>query len=290
MQNPVQLESARCLVQKDSNAYYHAQTHFIGASGLKLINKKSVYHFFNQAPQKSTPNLLFGSAYHTLVLEPENFHAEYYCLDDAEKVLEIGGGNPRATKVYKEWRAEVEQANAGKTCLSTDEWTKLHDMHSALFADPAIGKLLSNGAAETSHYVDFAGPLVKVRPDYLKAKAIIDLKTCEDASPDGFARAAANYGYHLQAALYCDVLEHVTEVERLFVFVAQEKEYPYAAAIYKPTDGFLAQGRYEYQLAMDKYTAALETGIRPGYEAFGPAEANGVIELDLPAYAYKEKQ
>ncbi|GAB3822289.1 hypothetical protein GCM10028895_26390 [Pontibacter rugosus] len=180
--------------------------------------------------------------------------------------------------------------NSGKTCLSTDDYQKLMDMRDALLSNSNIRQLFSKGTAEVSHYVDFGRVHVKVRPDYLKPHAIIDLKTCEDASPEGFSRAAANYGYHLQAALYCDVLEYISEKERLFVFVAQEKEYPYAAAIYKPTEGFMAQGRYEYQLALDKYTDAMQTGQHKGYEMFAPAEANGVIELELPAYAYKEKQ
>ncbi|MEJ8803160.1 PD-(D/E)XK nuclease-like domain-containing protein [Pontibacter sp. H249] len=289
MQDSLQLAGTACLIQKDSNAYYHAQTNFIGSSGLKLINKKSVFHYFNQPPQKQSSTLVFGSAYHTLVLEPEQFEKEYYCLNDCEKVAEIGGANPRATKLYKEWRAEQEALNEGKICLSLDDYQKLMDMHKALFSNASIKQLFSKGTAEVSHYVDYAGVNVKVRPDYLKSKAIVDLKTCEDASPEGFSRAAANYGYHLQAALYCDVLEHATQEERLFVFVAQEKEYPYAAAIYKPTEGFMAQGRYEYQLALDKYTQALNSGLHHGYEMYAPEEAQGVIELDLPAYAYKEK-
>ncbi|GAA4434739.1 hypothetical protein GCM10023188_26050 [Pontibacter saemangeumensis] len=289
MKNSIDLQGAACLVQNDTNEFYHSQTHFIGSSGLKLINKKSVYHFFNQPPQKPSPTLAFGSAYHTLVLEPEQFYKEYYCLIDAGIVAEIGGGNPRATKVYKEWRAEQEAQHIGKTCLTVDDYQKLLDMQAALFSNPSIKQLFSNGVAEVSHYADFGGVKVKVRPDWLKPKAIIDLKTCDDASPEGFSRAAANYGYHLQAALYADVLEFITQQEKLFVFVAQEKEYPYAAAIYKPTDGFMAQGRYEYQLAMDKYTDALTTGLHRGYEMFAPEEAQGVLELELPAYAYREK-
>ncbi|NEM96195.1 PD-(D/E)XK nuclease-like domain-containing protein [Pontibacter burrus] len=290
MEQQIQLQGESYLVQSDSNAFYHAQTHFIGSSGLKLINKKSVYHFFNQPEQKQSPTLVFGSAYHTLVLEPEQFDEEYFCLNDAEKVAEIGGANPRATKVYKEWRAEVEAANMGKTCLSTEDYQKLQEMRDALFSNPSIKQLFAKGIAEVSHYVDFGGVQVKVRPDYLKPKAIVDLKTCEDASPEGFSRAAANYGYHLQAAFYADVVEYASQEERLFVFVAQEKEYPYAAAIYKPTEGFMAQGRYEYQLALDKYTEALQTGQHKGYESCAAADTHGVIELDLPAYAYKEKQ
>jgi hypothetical protein len=49
----------------------------------------------------------------------------------------------------------------------------------------------------------------------------------------------------------------------------------------------LAQGRYEYTIALDRYKEALETGVSKGYDLHAPAEMQGIIEIDLPVWAYK---
>ena len=38
--------------------------------------------------------------------------------------------------------------------------------------------------------------------DYWRGDCIADLKTCQDASPEGFARAVYNFKYHVSAQFY----------------------------------------------------------------------------------------
>src|SRR5690606_1177382 len=141
------------------------------------------------------------------------------------------------------------------------------------------------GEIELSHYTELNGVKVKVRPDKLKKRACIDLKTTDDASPAGFARSCHEFGYHISAALYLDVLETFGGKPRKFMFIAQEKKWPYVAQVYVASDALLAQGRYEYTIALERYKEALENGAK-GYEIYAEPGMQGIITLDLPHWAY----
>ncbi|MBA9078294.1 PD-(D/E)XK nuclease-like domain-containing protein [Rufibacter quisquiliarum] len=278
----------RALVQRDTNAEYHAKRDYINASGLKTIIQKSPFHLANAEEKEPTPAMLFGTAYHTYVLEPLDFLDQYWSLDLSKKPEPLQ--DFRNTK-NKEWKASQEAKNTGKTLISNEDILRLVAMKDVLFANPTIAGFLIDGDYELSHYhEDFYGARVRVRPDYLKPKVIVDLKTCEDASPEGFARQCHNFGYHIQAALYTDVLESIYGVSRKFVFICQEKTYPYAAQAYAASDSMIEQGRYEYSLALETYKKCLATGEWPGYEMYAQPEMRGLIELDLPTWAYRESK
>jgi exodeoxyribonuclease VIII len=98
------------------------------------------------------------------------------------------------------------------------------NMAIAVQGHPYANALLSHGKAEESFWADDTptGLRVKARPDWYFGGTIVDLKTCQDASPSGFARACATFSYHVQAAHYLNV----TFAER-FIFIAVEKTYPF---------------------------------------------------------------
>lgn len=287
----MQLQSThqeKALVQKDTNAEYHAKEEFINASGLKTIIKRSPFHLVNCEQKEPTPAMLFGTAYHDYVLEENLFHARYWTLDTS---LRPEADKTMASNKNKAWKEEMELMNAGKQLISEEDLQKLATMKKALLANPTIAAFLLNGEAELSHYhQDFEGAKVRVRPDYLKPKVIVDLKTCEDASPEGFARQCHNFGYHIQAALYMDVLESIYGTSRKFVFICQEKTFPFAAQAYAASDSLIEQGRYEYTLALETYKRCLASGEWPGYEMYAEPEMRGLIELNLPVWAYKESK
>lgn len=84
-----------------------------------------------------------------------------------------------------------------------------------------------------------AGHTWRAMPDWLRQRhdqtfQMIDLKSCRDASPQGFRRACLKHRYWLQDAHYSIGVEtalqrHVSE----FLFVAVEKEPPYVCRVYR---------------------------------------------------------
>jgi exodeoxyribonuclease VIII len=62
---------------------------------------------------------------------------------------------------------------------------------------------------------------------------IVDLKTCMDASEEGFSKSFMQMGYWMQAAHYLAIAKNSgMKIER-FIFVAVEKTPPYCSALYE---------------------------------------------------------
>lgn len=82
---------------------------------------------------------------------------------------------------------------------------------------------------------DIYGLKYRVRPDRLlvgeneQPIAVIDWKSCRDASAKAFRSDFWKYRYDLQAAFYCDVMGILVDD---FYFVAIEKQYPFNTAVY----------------------------------------------------------
>jgi hypothetical protein len=284
-------------IKKDTNEEYHSKKDYIGASGLKLI-KKSPLHF-KEEEQKETEALAFGTAYHTFILEPENFEKENYIFDDSEiynQLIGEGSKSPRATKIYKEWYENQMRFANGKTLIDQNTYNILQSMANRLKYHRYVNSLLSSGEAEMSVYCEleiFNGQniKVKIRPDYMKdrKRIISDLKTTVDSSVNGFPRIAADRDYHIQAALYSDIMVKI-EGKGMgwnFFFIAQEKTKPFAFNIFESSPQFLGQGRYEYEQLLMLYAWCLEENYWPGYQCF-TQNRFGVNTLNLPAYMVKE--
>ena len=283
----------------DKNEKYHNNKDYISASGLKKI-KQSPLHFIEEE-KKETEAMTFGSAYHTLILEPEKFDKKYYVFDETE-ILQIliseGSQKPRGTNKYKEWyQIEMDKA-AGKELIELPAFHLLESMKKRLFSHRYVKSLLTNGEAEKSIYttigLEVGGSVnVKIRPDYLKQnkRIIVDLKTTSDASVNGFPRNAAEYDYHIQSALYTDIMELIEgkSMPWEFFFIAQEKTRPFAFNIFLASPQFQSQGRYEYEKLLTLYKYCKENNRWPGYQCYTESKY-GVNILNLPPYSIKEIQ
>lgn len=149
---------------------------------------------------------------------------------------EYKGGNWRSWDMVKQ---EWADNNPDRIVLSEEDWTKVQGMHAALMAHPWACKLLwpkKGGKAEqTVYWVDEeTGELCKCRPDFLRYdNRPVDLKSCNDATPEGFKKSVEAYGYDLQEQYYLDGLEAVTGTRPPNMpFVVVEPEYPHLVAVY----------------------------------------------------------
>lgn len=278
------------------NCDYHGNKDYISASGLKKI-KVSPLHY-KEEEKEETDAMVFGSAYHAYILEPEKFKKEYYVFDDSaicELLIGEGSKSPRATNKYKEW-SQMQNSIAGdRIMLDQNTFKTIEKMKERLFSHRYAKKLLSDGEVEQSFmcqvgYEDKTAN-VKFRPDLFNTRLhyCLDLKTTSDASVDGFTRNAAEYDYHIQAALYVDLLEAITGDKRMysFYFIAQEKKAPYAFNIFEASPQFIGQGRYEYEQLIKLWNWCVENNRWPGYQVFCENKY-GVNELSLPKWNIKE--
>lgn len=244
----------------------------INCSGLKIIAQKTPLHFKSkqEEPREETPALIIGSAVHCLTLEPDLFNVRYVIAPKIDK----------RTKAGKEQWADLEAT--GRIVLSEDDAEKILRIADAVRTHKTASKLITNGFAEVSIFTEINGVPAKCKCDYLRANvAIIDLKTTEDASKNGFMKSVIKYGYHQQAAWYLDCLESYGSPVDAFVFIAVEKTAPYAVGIYELDADTVQLGRELNERALRVYQDCLQTNVWQGY-------SEQIELLNAPSWAYKE--
>jgi hypothetical protein len=257
---------------------YHA-IEAMSASGLKLI-KRSPAHYYAltldpRRPQSEpTPAMRNGTLVHTALFEPAALDARYVVRPD---------GLSFATKDGKAWRDAqtreiVDQAQMDAALAQA----------AAVRAVPDLAALLADGYGEASAFWRDAqtGELCKCRPDWVSPAGdgviLVDGKTCQDASPEGFGRALWNLGYHLQAAWYSDGFEAATGLRvHGFVFAAVEATWPHVAAPYMLGDDVLDAARRENRRLLDRYAECKRMGVWPGY-------GSAVQIINLPTWAQRQ--
>lgn len=280
------------------NAEYHHGPG-ISKSGLDLIDLSPAHYITHKRhPKPSTATMIFGSAFHSLVLEPEKFADEYVLPPEGAPnrltSRQINAKKPSdATIAAIEFWAQWDAENAGKTVIenkpgsdpfwSPGDWDRLHRMRDAVAEHPIAGILLDPGQGkpeQSVYWVDAqTRKLCKCRPDFLNEahNCVADLKSTDDASYTAFGKSCAKFRYHVQDPFYCDGLRAAGKMIGGFVFVAVEKRPPWGVACYVINDDARRIGRSMYERNLETYAKCHAADEWPCY----PAE---VRDLELPGW------
>jgi hypothetical protein len=245
---------------------YHANREHVSKSWLDKLKQSPAHlrHYLdNDKPE--TKALRLGRIVHCAVLEPDIFARDFVVMPKFDGRTTAG----------KAGLAEFEAANVGKLTVSAAELAATNAMRESIMRHPAARALLNlDGAPELSAF--WADPVTgqpcKCRPDWL-ANVVCDVKTTEDASPNGFAKSVAKYRYHVQAAHYLAGLER----ER-FIVIAVEKTPPFAVGVYVLADADVAKGGEARRNELERYADCVATGSWPAY-------SDKIENLFLPAWA-----
>ena len=266
------------LVYGLENEAYHALD-ALSASGLKLL-RRSPAHYYGQVldpdrpVREPSPAMAAGTLAHCAILEPQEVAARYVVKPD---------GLDMRTKDGKAWAASLSGA---QTVITAEQLQTAQRQAAAVRALPEIGELFNaRGHAEVSAFWTDSetGVQCKCRPDWVAPVGdgvlLLDVKTAKDASPEGFARAVWNFGYHLQSSWYMDGYTRASGLPVLgFVFVAVESDHPHCAAAYVLDDDTLRQASAENARLLSLYSACRASGTWPGYPT-------GVGILKMPPWA-----
>lgn len=260
-----------------TNKAYHLDN-ALGSTYIKKAAEKSVLHAENQVFKK-TSAMTLGSAFHTLVLEPELFKSQF-TYEEINKRTNAG-------------KARVEELEKlGITVLTKDENERVHGMAKALSEHPLACEMFKGGVSEMSYFAELDHVSGKCRTDYVKNGKIIDLKSCQDASPEGFSSAVANFGYHIQDAWYLDVYNKSNNTKLThedFFFVCVENTAPYAVAVYTLDMQSVDIGRQLYKKVLQEYKAykiqtnKIAANLEGGYYS-------GILALSLPVWVHAKAE
>jgi exodeoxyribonuclease VIII len=252
-------------IENLTNREYH-EGPGVSKSDLDQIARSPAHYMaYKAAPHEPNPAMLLGSAFHTAVLEPGEFEARYCVAPE---------GIDRRTKAGKEAWAEFEYEANGKEILKPDVMETVRGMAEAVAAHPLARSLVTRGKAEQSIYWESSvvdGVLSKCRPDFVKdltdgRYVVVDLKSTEDARPAAFERSAWNFRYYVQSAYYWDgCTSAFGHAPHAFLFIAVEKEAPYAVAVYEASIEMLNAGREEYFRNLCVYKECMDSGVWPAY-------------------------
>lgn len=180
--------------------------------------------------------------------------------------------------LWSDVQAEWLQNNGHRTVLSVEQWDQLHRMRDAVMAHPAAAGVLERGQ-----------------------NVVVDLKTTDDASLEGFSKSIANWRYDVQHPYYLDGLrqalkqsgdkapvEGAAELSaywvdqttgvlcrcrpdfwrgepKHFVFIAVEKRPPYAVGVYVLDEESVEIGRAQYRADLNRFAECVTTDSWPGY-------------------------
>lgn len=247
----------------------------LSASGIKRILQSPMhYKYDREHPTEATESMLLGTALHMAVLEPDRYADSVIVIpEDAparptSRQWTAAKPSP-ASLAAMQWWTEFETRAAGKLLLKPEQAAKVEGMAGAVRRHPVHDELLRDGTPETSFlWRDARTELpCKARFDYLRNDGIaLDVKSCVDASPEGFTRAVASFRYHVQHAWYNNAHEHLRDASlQAFIFIAVENTAPYGCACYVLEPNAVLFGVNRCLEAMDLYAEAKRSGFWRGY-------------------------
>ena len=192
--------------------------------------------------------------------------------------------------LWSDVQAEWLQNNGHRTVLSPEQWDQLHRMRDAVMAHPAAAGVLERGQ-----------------------NMVVDLKTTDDASLEGFSKSIANWRYDVQHPYYLDGLRQALQQSgdqapaegaaelsaywvdqatgmlcrcrpdfwrgepKHFVFIAVEKRPPYAVGVYVLDEESVEIGRAQYRADLERFAECVRTDSWPGY-------GDKIQKISVPAW------
>lgn len=185
-----------------------------------------------------TPQMIFGSALHCAFLEGETKFDQRYAreldqadfenllvtVDDIRAFIRDKGFTPSGTKkevligqaqgidpqvrIWSDMESLHEIMHAGKTLISSDDWTRLQGCLTALRQGPVVMSIMESGEPEVPLFVkdEESGVNLKAKLDWVTPKLTLDLKTFVQMRGKSIDKSVADAiwyeNYHRQAALY----------------------------------------------------------------------------------------
>lgn len=256
--------------------YYSDHTR-ISKSGLDLIHKSPAHYWADinkKEDDKQTPAMLLGLLVHCMLLEPTEVSNRYH-------VLQFDG----RTKEGKAERLE----NAEKDCISEETMQTAWNMRNSMkesdvwklydqFDFEAEKVILWHADGHEHKAIPARSKLDKV---IVSKQLIIDVKTGDDVSPEGFAKSIRDRRYYVQVPFYIDACKMRYGKDFRFMFACVESKPPYLTAFYELDIEAEDAGRAEYMADLDTYAQCKSSGVWPGY-------SKKVENISMPAWYFRK--
>lgn len=240
---------------------YHSDSASLSSTAVRLLVKPGGPAKHQGGEREESDAFDIGTAAHTLI------------LGTGSAIVEVEADSWN-TKAAREERAAARAE--GKVALLSKQLRATERMVNAALARAEVQELMRPPGAETAaemtaYALDPATwVMLRARLDWIvfgpdKHVTIVDYKTTKNASPQGFAKSAVEYGYHAQEAHYRRVLTELGYVVDRFVFLAQEKTAPYLTCLHEFDLGAVEVGDRIVTAGIGIFAQCMDTGTWPDY-------------------------
>ena len=250
-----------------SNAEYHGRKTHLSSTDVRTHkkNKKQFKYSLTHDLIKQTKAMADGTAVHAFFLERDKFDTDFV-IKPADMRLN--------TKVGKEWALEHQS----KIIIDSELGNNLYEMEKSFMDSPARLIYDKQGQSELSYFWDDLGLVKgKCRPDWISndGNIVVDIKTTTDASPKGFQKSIANWGYHLQLGWYIRGLQKLGLPAKEFIFIAIEKTPPFSVGVYRANKEMITYANDEINNLVYDIDESLKSDDFPDYTP-------EIMDLGLP--------
>jgi hypothetical protein len=198
----------------------------------------------------------------------------------------LNADNERKGGAWKDFKV----ANPNKILRKREECDTLIRMVESVRSHPKARWLLeADGHFEhTIAWQDAeTGLMLRARPDKISIFSdewvLSDIKTTRAEDHREFSSAIANYGYHRQAAWYSDAVAALTGGEpQAFCFITVNKTPAHECHVYELMPSAIQIGREENRQLLIELAYRLKTND------WNARDFGTILEIDLPAWAYKQ--
>lgn len=205
-------------------AEYHSWDR-MSASALKTLDRSTPLHLLAERENRTdTSAFRVGRAVHSLLLTPARYELDFVTAPDIDRRTKAG---------KEEWDQFLTMAE-GRTVLTKDESNLVEEMRGGIMSHEAARQLVAACGDDTELTLrgEYEGVPAKARIDgwIEMTGTIIDIKTHSGlASPQEFSKAAWNFGYWTQFALYRDMMRRAGKEVSSVILIVVEKNPPFAA-------------------------------------------------------------
>lgn len=252
------------LISEQFDVYLeHAKDHLSSHSLIDYISNPLVYklkYITGEIPQVTdNASMLFGSAFHLLILQPTLFHKLVYI---GEPINERTGKSYGAkTKEYTNFLRD-RSAEGYEYVVTSDDYITMMKMCDGIVNNKEARQWFTCDGKQT--YIESTirgkmdGVKVQARIDLFNEHGMFDLKTV--SSIDKFKSQVKTYHYDLQMAFYRLVLSSLTGSNSADIpvfLVAVEKQQPFACVLYRMHEDYMLISEITILEALAKYKISL---------------------------------
>lgn len=251
-----------------SSATYHKRTDVLGHGMFEVFLEsprrfEGIYIDRSLELSGDTPDRFLGRLLHTALLEPREFSKRYFLSPELAP-----DGEPwnRSRTDHAKWWAQVVLSSLGKAPVSQEQMDLVALVQRRLPANEEAYNLARHeGRVEAGlRWLDHDVPCKALRDKLIVAgrrRVIVDVKSMDSVSPADFRRWAGRWSLHRTAAWYLRGERAVyPEDECSWLCWAVSKDTG-ESALYDLDDEDLAVAAGEIERGLERFAAAVETGI-----------------------------